>query len=42
MAALYLNAGKPEKAHEILSEYLANDPDNPDIRQALQEVDSKR
>ncbi len=42
MAALYLNAGKPQKAHQILSEYLVKDPDNPDIRQALQEVDSTK
>jgi Flp pilus assembly protein TadD/peroxiredoxin len=40
MAVLYISAGKPEKAHEILSEYLVSQPDNPDIRQALQEVDS--
>ena len=42
MAMLYVDAGHPEKAHDLLSEYLARQPDNAEIRQALQEVDSKR
>jgi Flp pilus assembly protein TadD len=42
MAVLYVNAGHPEKAHDLLSEFLARQPDNAEIRQALQEVDSKR
>jgi Tfp pilus assembly protein PilF len=42
MAVLYMNAGKVEKAHDLLSEFLTREPDNGDIRQALREVDSKR
>jgi predicted Zn-dependent protease len=42
MAVLFLNAGKAQKAHDLLSGYLAKQPDNPDIRQALQEVDAKQ
>ena len=42
MAVLYVNAGHPEKAHDLLSEFLARQPDNAEIRQALQEVDSKK
>ncbi len=42
MAVLYLNAGEPRKAHDLLSEFLAKQPDNQDIRQALQEVDGKK
>jgi Flp pilus assembly protein TadD/peroxiredoxin len=42
MAVLYLSAGKPQKAHDILSEYLVKQPDDQDIRQALHEVDSRK
>jgi predicted Zn-dependent protease len=42
MAVLYVNAGQPQKARELLSEYLAKQPDDPDIQQALQEVNSKQ
>ena len=42
MAVLYISAGNPQKAHDILSEYLVSQPDSPDIRQALQEVDNRK
>lgn len=42
MAVLYLSSGRPERAREILSEFLKRQPDNNDIRQALEEVDSRR
>jgi Flp pilus assembly protein TadD len=42
MAVLYMNAGKVEKAHDLLAEFLTRQPENGDIRQALREVDSKR
>jgi predicted Zn-dependent protease len=42
MAVLYVNAGKADKAHDLLSEFLARQPDNEEIRQALREVDGKK
>ncbi len=42
MAELYVNAGHPEKAHDLLSEFLATQPENAQIRQALEEVDGKK
>lgn len=42
MAVLFLSAGQRGKAHDLLSEFLARHPDNTDIRQALQQVDSGR
>jgi Flp pilus assembly protein TadD len=42
MAVLYLSAGKGDKARDLLSEFLARQPDNEEIRQALREVDSKK
>lgn len=42
MAVLYMSAGQPGKAHDILSQFLAGQPDNADIRQALQEVDGSK
>lgn len=42
MAALYMSGGRPEKARAILSQYLVQNPDNTEIRQALQEVDGKQ
>jgi Flp pilus assembly protein TadD/peroxiredoxin len=42
MAVLYMNAGKREKAHDVLAQYLGKQPDNPEIRQALQEVDATK
>jgi predicted Zn-dependent protease len=39
MAVLYMNAGQTKKAHDILAEYLASQPDNQDVREALQQVD---
>lgn len=42
MAVLYLSSGHAAEAHAILAEYLARDPSNQEIRQALQEVDSRQ
>ena len=42
MATLYLAAGKADKAHALLTEFLKRNPDNKDIREALQEVDGRR
>ncbi len=42
MAALYLKADRIKEAHDLLSEYLAKVPDDPDVLQALQEVDARR
>ena len=42
MATIYLAAGKVDKAHDLLSEFLKRNPDNKDVREALQEVDSRR
>ena len=42
MAVLYLAAGSPDKAHDLLSDFLNRYPENEEIRQALQEVDSRK
>jgi len=42
MATLYLSAGKADKAHDVLSEFLKRNPEDKEIREALKEVDSKR
>ncbi len=42
MAAIYMNSGETRKAHEILAGFLAKQPDDPDVRQALAEVDAKQ
>jgi hypothetical protein len=42
MATLYLAAGQADKAHDVLAEFLKRDPQNKDIREALEEVDSRR
>jgi Flp pilus assembly protein TadD/peroxiredoxin len=41
MATLYLSAGKKDKAHDVLSEFLQRNPENKEIREALKEVDSR-
>ena len=42
MTVLYLNAGQTQKAHDLLAGFLARQPNNPDIREALAEVDAKK
>jgi Flp pilus assembly protein TadD/peroxiredoxin len=42
MAVLYLSAGQLDKARSVLTEFLKRDPNNQDIRQALQEVDNRK
>ena len=42
MAVLYLRAGQTDKARSLLSEYLQRDPNDQEIRQALQEVNSRQ
>ena len=42
MAVLFISGGKPEKAHDILSQYLVQHPDNAEIRQALQEIGGQK
>ena len=42
IAALYMNTGDTERAHRILSEYLAGHPDNADVKDALKEIDKSR
>jgi Flp pilus assembly protein TadD len=42
MAVLYLAGERRDKAHDLLSDFLRRNPDNEEIRQALQEVDSRR
>jgi Flp pilus assembly protein TadD/peroxiredoxin len=42
MAVLYVNAGHAEKAHALLSDYLARHPDNAQIRQALDELGNQK
>lgn len=42
MAVLYLSAGQVDKARSLLSGYLQKDPTNKEIREALQEVESRK
>jgi predicted Zn-dependent protease len=42
IAVLYLNAGHADKAHALLSDYLARHPDNAQIRQALDELSNQK
>jgi Flp pilus assembly protein TadD len=42
MAVLYLNAGRTDKAHALLSEYLTRYPDNAQIHQALEELENRK
>ena len=42
IAVLYLASGKPGKAHDVLSDFLKRDPENKEIRQALEEVDNRK
>lgn len=39
LAVLYMNAGRRQAAHDLLAHYLATEPDSPDIRHALQQLD---
>ncbi len=41
MADLYLKAGKTKQAHDLLTEYLARQPEDSDVRHALEEIDAK-
>jgi len=42
MAMLHMSAGRADKAHEVLSQFLERNPDDKDVREALKEVDSRR
>jgi Flp pilus assembly protein TadD len=42
MTVLYLSAGKIDKARDLLSEFLQRNPNDQDIRQALEEVNSRK
>jgi Flp pilus assembly protein TadD len=42
MTAVLLNSGKAQEAHDLLAGYLVRHPDNPEIKEALVQVDSKR
>jgi Flp pilus assembly protein TadD/peroxiredoxin len=42
MTAVLLNSGKAQEAHNLLAGYLEKHPDNPEIKEALVQVDSKR
>ena len=42
IATIYLAAGKLDAAHEVLSQFLEKNPENKEVRDALQEVDSRR
>ena len=42
MATLFLSAGRGDKAHDVLSEFLTRNPENKDVREALNEVDGRR
>ena len=42
IALLYLRAGETVNAHDLLTEYLQHQPDSPDVRRALKEIDTKR
>ena len=42
MAVLYMNAGQTQKARDILSAYLATQPDDQDVRDALKELEQSK
>jgi len=42
IAALYLNQGEAGKARDVLAKFLATHPDNPDVRDALKEVEQSK
>ena len=42
IAVLYLASGNLAKAHDVLSDFLKRDPENKEIRQALEEVDNRK
>jgi predicted Zn-dependent protease len=42
MTAVLLNSGKAQEAHNLLAGYLEKHPDNPEVKEALVQVDSKR
>ncbi len=42
MAALFLNQGEVKKAQDVLAKFLSTHPDNPDVRNALREVEASK
>ena len=42
LALIYVNSGDTRKAHDILNEYLLTQPDSPDVRKALKEIEGGR
>ena len=39
LALIHVNSGEMGKAHDKLNEYLLTQPDSPDVRDALEEID---
>jgi Flp pilus assembly protein TadD/peroxiredoxin len=39
LALIYVKSGDTQKAHDILNEYLLTQPDSPDVRKALKEIE---
>jgi uncharacterized protein (UPF0276 family) len=42
LALIYVNSGEMGKAHDILNEYLLTQPDSPDARDALKEIEGEK
>jgi Flp pilus assembly protein TadD len=42
LAELYLSEGKPDRARDVLAKFLKSNPENKEVREALQEVDRRQ